>query len=198
MAWTLLIRHATVVDGSGAPAYRADVAVDGEVVAAIGSGLAGEAQRVIDASGLLLAPGFIDIHSHSDLFYFGCPAAESKVRQGVTTEVVGMCSFSPAPVDPRRKEATAAWIAQVGPRLEIEWRTFGEYLDRLRRAEPSINIVHFVGHGALRLAAMGAENRSPTADEQRSMERLLAEALDAGAFGYSTGLVYPPSAYSTT
>jgi N-acyl-D-aspartate/D-glutamate deacylase len=198
MGWSLLIRNGTVVDGSGTPGARADVALLGDRIAAVAPGLAGEARRVVDASGLLVSPGFIDMHSHSDLFYLGCPAAESKVRQGVTTEVVGMCSFSPAPVEPARKAELEAWIGAVGARLGVEWRTFGEYLDRLRRARPSINIVHCVGHGALRLAAIGPEHRPPSPDEQRRMERLLAEALDAGAFGYSTGLVYPPSVYAET
>jgi N-acyl-D-aspartate/D-glutamate deacylase len=198
MAWTLLIRNGTVVDGSGAPGYAADVAVEGDLITAIGPGLQGEAQRTIDAAGLMVAPGFIDIHSHSDLFYLGCPAAESKIRQGVTTEVVGMCSFSPAPVHPARKAVTAAWIGEIGSEVAVEWETFGQYLDRLRRARPSINIVHFVGHGALRLAALGPENRPPSPDEQQAMERLLEEALEAGAFGFSTGLVYPPSAYAAT
>ncbi len=92
MAWSLLIRNGTVVDGSGAPARAADVAVEGDRIAAVGPALAGEAARVIDAKGLMVAPGFIDIHSHSDLVYDKCPSAESKVRQGVTTEVVGAAS----------------------------------------------------------------------------------------------------------
>ncbi len=198
MAWSLLIRHGTVVDGSGAPGYPADVAVEGDAVAAVGPGLGGEAGRTIDASGLLVAPGFIDMHSHSDLFYLACPAAESKLRQGVTTEVVGMCSFSPAPVHPARKALAAGWIGEIGNRMAIEWESFGQYLDRLRQAGPSINIAHFVGHGALRLAAMGSDDRPPSPDEQRQMERLLAEALEAGAFGFSTGLVYPPSVFAAT
>ncbi|PYN10526.1 MAG: hypothetical protein DME06_13895, partial [Candidatus Rokuibacteriota bacterium] len=126
---------------------------------------------------------------HSDLFYLACPAAESKVRQGCTTEVVGMCSFSPAPVHPARKETVRAWAGGIGARLEVEWETFGQYLDVLRAARPSINVVHMVGHGALRLAALGPDDRAVTPDDLRAMERLLAEALDAGAFGYSTGLV---------
>ena len=198
MAWTLLIRNATVVDGSGAPGYAADVAVEEDRLVSMERRLTGEARRTIDAAGLTLAPGFIDVHSHSDLFYLGCPAAESKIRQGVTTEVVGMCSFSPAPVHPARKAVTAAWIGEIGSGMALEWETFAQYLDRLRQARPSINIAHFVGHGALRLCALGSENRPPSPDEQQTMERLLEEALEAGAFGFSTGLVYPPSTYAAT
>ena len=198
MAWSLLIRNGTVVDGSGAPARAADVAVEGDRIAAVGPNLAGEAARVIDAKGLMVAPGFIDIHSHSDLVYDKCPSAESKVRQGVTTEVVGMCSFSPAPVAPGRADLVQEWAGGIGGRIPITWNTFGEYLDHLRGLGPSVNIVQFVGHGALRLAAVGPAARPVTPDEQKEMERLLAEALDAGAFGFSTGLVYAPSVYGNT
>ena len=198
MAWSLLIQNGLVIDGSGAPAVRADVAVEGGRVAAVDAGLRGPAERTIDATGHYVTPGFIDIHSHSDLFYLACPAAESKVRQGCTTEVVGMCSFSPAPVHPARKETVRAWAGGIGARLEVEWETFGQYLDVLRAARPSINVVHMVGHGALRLAALGPDDRAVTPDDLRAMQRLLAEALDAGAFGYSTGLVYPPSVYAST
>ncbi|MFQ5829624.1 MAG: amidohydrolase family protein [Candidatus Methylomirabilia bacterium] len=198
MAWSLLIQNGTVLDGSGMPGVKADVALDGDRIVAVEPGLRGEAAHLLDASGLMVVPGFIDIHSHSDLFYYRCPAAESKIRQGVTTEVVGMCGFSPAPVHPARRAAVQAWIGEIGTEMALEWETFGQYLDWLRQAKPSINIAHFVGHGALRLAAVGAENRRPSPDEHVAMERLLAEALGAGAFGLSTGLVYPPSAYSTT
>ena len=198
MGWSLLIRNGTVVDGSGAPATAADVAVEGDRIAAVGRGLSGESARTIDATGLMVAPGFIDIHSHSDLVYDGCPSAESKVRQGVTTEVVGMCSFSPAPVAPGRREAVREWAGGIAGHMPIEWETFPEYLEHLRRLGPSVNIVQFVGHGALRLATVGADNRAPTLDEQSAMERLLAEAVEAGAFGFSTGLVYAPSVYAST
>src|SRR6059036_868634 len=198
MTWSLLIRNGSLIDGTGAPARRADVAVEGDRVVAVGSGLQGEARRVIDAGGHLVAPGFIDAHAHSDLFYFDCPAAESKLRQGCTTEVVGMCSFSPAPVSPASRDAVRAWAGGIGARLDIRWETFGQYLDLLRAATPSVNVVHFVGHGALRLATIGPENRPAGPDDLKAMERLVAEAMEAGAFGLSTGLVYPPSAYSTT
>ncbi len=198
MAWSLLLRGGLLIDGSGAPAAAADIAVEGDRIVAVAPRLSGEAARVLDATGHVVAPGFIDAHSHSDLFYFDCPSAESKVRQGCTTEVVGMCSFSPAPVHPARQGAVRGWANGLGATLDIRWETFGQYLEALRAARPSINTAHFVGHGALRLAAIGPENRPAGAEDLRAMERLLAEALDAGAHGFSTGLVYPPSAYSTT
>ena len=119
MVWSLLIRNGSLVDGTGAPARAADVAVAGDRIAAVGPGLQGEALRVIDAAGHVVAPGFIDAHSHSDLFYLECPSAESKVRQGCTTEVVGMCSFSPAPVHPARRDVMQAWAGGVGARLDL-------------------------------------------------------------------------------
>jgi N-acyl-D-amino-acid deacylase len=198
VAWSLLVKNGWVIDGSGAPRFQADVAVEGDRIAEIGPRLAGEATRTIDATGRVVAPGFIDAHSHSDLFYLGCPSSESKVRQGCTTEVVGMCSFSPAPIAPGRAQAVRDWAGGIGATVDFHWETFGQYLDVLRSVRPSINVVHFVGHGALRLAAIGPENRPVTPDDMRAMSRLLDEAMDAGAYGYSTGLVYPPSAYSVT
>jgi N-acyl-D-amino-acid deacylase len=198
VAWSLLIRGGTLIDGSGAPREGADVAVEGDRIAAIGPGLTGPAARVIEAAGHVVAPGFIDAHSHSDLFYFGCPSAESKIRQGCTTEVVGMCSFSPAPIAPGRAELVQNWAGGIGASVDFRWETFPQYLEALRARKPSINVVQFVGHGALRLATVGADSRPLTPEDLRAMERLLAEAMDAGAHGYSTGLVYPPSAYSAT
>src|SRR5262245_37079028 len=199
MAWSLLVRNGSLIDGSGASARVADVAVEGDRIVAIAPRLSGEASRVIDAAGHVVAPGFIDMHSHSDLFYFACPSAESKVRQGVTTEVVGMCSFSQAPLRPDQREIVQGWAGGIGAgSLDLRWESFAQYLDALRAVRPSVNVVHFVGHGALRIAALGFESRPAGADDMRAMERLLGEAMDAGAFGFSTGLVYAPSAYSDT
>ena len=121
------------------------------------------------------------------------------MRQGVTTEVVGMCGFSPAPVGAGRADAGARLDRRHRrPHAAITWQTFGEYLEHLRGLGPSVNVVQFVGHGALRLRHGGADNRPATPDEQSAMERLLAEALEAGAWGFSTGLVYAPSVYGST
>jgi N-acyl-D-amino-acid deacylase len=195
---SLLLRGGVVIDGTGAPRRPADVAIAGDRIAAVAPGLGAGADRVIDVSGLVVAPGFIDAHSHSDLFYFGCPSSESKVRQGCTTEVVGMCSFSPAPVGVSGSAAVRDWVGGLGGGVETRWATFGEYLDALRALRPSINVVQFVGHGALRLAAIGPENRAVTPGDMKTMRRLLDEAMDAGARGFSTGLVYPPSSFAET
>ena len=198
MTWSLLIKNGTVIDGSGAARGKADVAIAGDRIVAIAPQLPDHADRVIDATNLVVAPGFIDIHSHSDFFYEQCPSAESKIRQGVTTEVVGMCSFSPAPCTPESRHQVELAAHALGATLKVRWSTFDEYLDALEQAHPSINVVHFVGHGPIRYAAMGAENRAPNAAELDRMKALLAEAIDAGAFGLSSGLVYAPSAFAKT
>ena len=145
----------------------------------------------------MVAPGFIDMHSHSDFALLAYPSAESKIRQGVTTEVTGMCGFSPAPAPPGGG-LLREWAAFLSPQLDWGWTSFGSWLDRLRQAGLTGNVVHFVGHGTLRIAAMGFEQRPPTADEARHMAALLGEAMDAGAFGLSTGLIYAPSVYADT
>src|SRR3989475_10971182 len=198
LAWSLLVRNGSLIDGSGAPARAADVAVEGDRIVAVAPRLDGAAARTIDASGHVVAPGFIDMHSHSDLVYFACPSAESKIRQGVTTEVVGMCSFSQAPLRPDQREIVQGWAGGIGASLDWRWETFAQYLDALRAVRPSVNVAHFVGHGALRIAALGFEGRRAGDDGLKAMPRLLGEAMDAGAFGFSTGLVYAPSAYSDT
>ncbi|HLH96161.1 MAG TPA: D-aminoacylase [Xanthobacteraceae bacterium] len=199
MSWSLLVKNGTVIDGSGAARQKADVAIAGDTIAAVAPELPdANAARVIDAAALVVAPGFIDIHSHSDFFYAQCPSAESKIRQGVTTEVVGMCSFSPAPCVPESRRQVEAAAHSLGAKLEVRWSTFQQYLTALEELHPSVNVVHFVGHGPIRYAAMGAENRAPTRAELETMKSLLAEAIDAGAFGLSSGLIYPPSAFAGT
>jgi N-acyl-D-amino-acid deacylase len=198
MSWSLLIKNGTVIDGSGSVRKQADVAIAGDTIAAVAPQLPEHAERIIDATALVVAPGFIDIHSHSDFFYEQCPSAESKIRQGVTTEVVGMCSFSPAPCTLESRHQVEAAAHSLGATLEVRWSTFNEYLNALEQARPCVNIVHFVGHGPIRYAAMGAEKREPSAAELENMKSLLAEAMGAGAFGLSSGLVYAPSAFAKT
>lgn len=201
---SLLIRGGTVVDGGGGPARRADLLVEGSRIAAIADagshGSRFAAARVVDADGLVVAPGFIDMHSHGDFTLPSYPGALNSLCQGVTTEVIGNCGYSPAPVsdDPHRAEDQRAAGHGLGPHLDWSWRTFGEYLDRLAEVRPAVNCVPLVGHGMIRLAVVGSDDRQATAAELAGMAALVEDALTAGAWGMSTGLVYPPGSYAST
>jgi N-acyl-D-amino-acid deacylase len=186
----LLIRGGQVIDGNGTPARRADVAIRNGRITAVGDCEDREAQREIDASGQIVAPGFIDIHTHSDFTLPLNPLAESKVRQGVTTEVVGNCGYSTAPVLPGKAQALQDYLKAGAPWLDYEPRTFAQYLDGFPAT--SVNTVMQVGHATLRLMTMGLEARDPTASELSHMQQLLAEGLEAGALGMSTGLFTAP------
>ena len=192
----LLIRGGTVIDGTGAPRHRADVAVrDGRIVAVDEIGT-GSGARVIDATGRIVSPGFIDIHSHSDESVLINSALESTVHQGVTTVVGGNCGGASAPVMGLAAEELDRDIARYG--LARTWTSFGEYAAAIERSGTAINFSSLVGHGTLRMCVMGADDRPPTSGELAAMQALLAAALADGAMGLSTGLIYPPSAYGTT
>jgi N-acyl-D-amino-acid deacylase len=198
---TLLIRGGSVVDGTGAPAVQADIVIEGSWVLAVGPRASrATAGRVLDADGLVVAPGFIDMHSHADFTLPAYPDALNSLSQGVTTEVIGNCGFSPAPLaaDRERRDAQLAAGHGLGPGLDWAWRTFGDYLDRLDAARPAVNCIPLVGLGMLRLATVGADDRAATREELGTMRGLAADALAAGAWGMSTGLVYPPGSFAST
>ncbi len=189
----LLIRGAEVIDGTGAPGRRIDVAVRDGRISAVG-GPNRPARRVIEAPGAVLAPGFIDIHTHSDFTLPLNQRAESKIRQGVTTEVVGNCGFSVAPALGDRVELLRTYLAASAPWLPFQATTFAAYLDAFPAT--SVNTLMQVGHNTLRLMTTGMESRTPRADELALMERLLDEALEAGALGLSSGLFTAPGSYA--
>lgn len=190
----VLIQNATVVDGTGSPPFKADVAVADGRIDAVAPQIDGEAARTIDAADLHLAPGFIDAHTHSDLPLLADPKAQSKIRQGVTTEVIGNCGSSPAPLSGRAVEEARASVSLL--ELELTWQSFGEYLDRLRGT--AVNVVPQVGHNTVRGSVMGYDDAKPTPEQQQQMEQVVAEAMDQGARGLSTGLYYPPGFYADT
>jgi N-acyl-D-amino-acid deacylase len=198
MDFDLIIEHGRVVDGTGAPARSADVGIRGQEIAALGDLAGVPAARRIDATGSVVSPGFIDIHNHSDIELLADGRAESMIRQGVTTQVTGNCGLSPAPVhDAIREDLRKTLIGpDYGPAWT--WNTFGEFLDRLRAVPKATHVATLVGHGAIRAAAMGFADRHPTPAELQAMRRLTAEAMEAGAFGISSGLVYPPGLYCET
>jgi N-acyl-D-amino-acid deacylase len=182
----------TVFDGSGSPGRRADIGIQGNHIVAMGDLSDAEAVREIDVAGMVVAPGFIDVHTHSDFTLLINGRAESTVHQGITTIVTGSCGHGCAPIgDPDLARLNIlGYRSDWGPPLE--WQSFAEYLDQLRGQGVSVNVLSLVGHGALRLAVMGFAPRTATAEELSQMSALLADAMEAGAAGLSTGLEYPP------
>ena len=192
----LVIRNTSLIDGTGAPARPADVGVADGRISAIGDIPAGvDARREIDAGGRSLAPGFIDIHTHSDLSLVADGTGESKLLQGVTTEVVGNCSFAAFPIEPSRIDLHADHLARATTPIVPWWTDLDGYAAALEEAGLAINVAPLAGHGTLRVAAMGVDQRPATPEELARMERDLLTALDQGAFGMSTGLTHVPSSY---
>ncbi|MFJ9564415.1 amidohydrolase family protein [Streptomyces fuscichromogenes] len=200
----LVIRDADVVDGSGAPSYRADVVVDGGRIVSIVKEAAAagcqrpRAMRELDAEGLVLSPGFIDMHAHSDLALLRDPDHSAKAAQGVTLEVLGQDGLSYAPVDDRTlaevRRAIAGWNGS-GDDVDFDWRSVGEYLDRLDRGI-AVNAAYLVPQGTVRALAVGWEDRAATPAELDHMRRLVAEGMAQGAVGLSSGLTYTPGMYA--
>jgi N-acyl-D-amino-acid deacylase len=193
----ILFKNAKVVDGSGNPWFKADVAIEGSFIAGIGKGLKNPG-RIIDVEGLILSPGFVNIHGHSDSTLLMNPRAESLVMQGVTTEVVGNCGYSLAPLRDETKDLVIKNFPFPLEGLRISWHSLGEYLKAIESMQPSINVISLVGHGTIRLAVMGMDARSPTRSELEEMKALTAGAMEDGAFGISSGLAYPPGFFANT
>jgi N-acyl-D-aspartate/D-glutamate deacylase len=194
----IIIRGGTVVDGTGAPAVRADVGIRGKEIAVIGDLAGAEAAESLDAGGLHVSPGFIDMHAHSDLSLMEDPHGQSKIRQGVTTEVVGQCGFTPYPFTelfprPPASEMDTAFTARID---DFDWKDLAGYAARIARKGSSINICELIGHASVRAAVMGYDDRPPTPAELEAMRRLVAQGMEQGAFGFSTGLTLVPSAYA--
>jgi len=197
--YDILIENGRVIDGAGNPWFRADVGVVGDRIEAVGRLGGADAERRIDARGLIVAPGFIDIHSHSDYTVLIDPRVESKVRQGVTTEVVGNCGSSAAPMNQEVRAYRETYMrALLGEEFEFNWETMEDYLNLIDAGGASFNVVALVGQGTVRQNVMGHDDRPPTEQELEAMRRLVAEAMEDGAWGMSTGLIYPPSCYADT
>lgn len=192
----LIIRNGRVIDGTGSPSVYSDIGVKGDRIVQIGQ-VEGEAARTIDALNMVVAPGFIDMHSHSDLTRFDHPLDEIKLQQGVTTEVTGNCGLSPAPLSDRTAALLKSYGEPIIGRLEHDWNwsTFGDYMDELSKQDFSCNIVLCIGSGSLRIAAKGFEKGPLSADETGRVRQLLSEGLEAGAMGLSMGLMYTPECY---
>jgi N-acyl-D-amino-acid deacylase len=200
----LILRSGEVVDGTGAPRFVADVALEGERIAAVAPRLTAPARRELDIAGRIIAPGFIDLHSHSDLLFTLPEAAQrsllgGRLRQGITTELVGNCGYGPAPLAPEHLPLLQKVNGFITPDdVEWSWRSFAEYLATVEQRRPLLNMAALVSHGAVRVAAMGMKPDLPTPDEYQAMARLIRESMDQGAFGISYGLIYPPGQFART
>jgi N-acyl-D-amino-acid deacylase len=190
----LILRNATVIDGSGKSRYVADVAIAGDRIAGIGRFEHPDAP-VLDARGQVLAPGFIDSHTHDDGYLLAHPDMTPKVSQGITTVVTGNCGVSLAPLV---RDQVPQPLDLLGPPSLFRFGSFAAWLDALRAAPPAVNVIPLVGHTTLRVAAMSDTQRPATADEIATMRDLMEEAMQAGAFGMSTGTFYPPAAHAPT
>jgi len=190
----LLLRGGMVIDGSGNPGYRASVGVEDGKIVLLRTELA-NAKQVIDAHGLMVVPGFIDAHSHSDFVFFREPRPDMKLRQGVTTEIVGNCGSSSAPLLekslPYLDEHTPEAVTTLG-----KYATFGEYLERIQEHGLINNQAILVGHKLIRTAVLGMEARPASPQELDEMKDILSAALDEGAIGLSSGLLYPPMCFA--
>ena len=187
----VLLRGGTVIDGTGAPRFAADVRIEGERIVAVGAGLADEGAQVLDATGRIVAPGFIDVHTHDDYLAQSAPQMLPKISQGVTTVVTGNCGISLAPLVHANVPPPLNLLG--GPDKYI-YPTMAAYAAAVDAARPAVNVAALVGHSTLRVAAMGDPYRAATAAEQARMGELLREGMAAGATGLSSGVFYPPGA----
>jgi N-acyl-D-amino-acid deacylase len=198
MRYDLIIKNGIIIDGSGAPPFKADIGIVGDTIHSVKDLSGAEAESFINAKDLVVAPGFIDIHNHSDISIFEVPTADNYVLQGVTTIVIGNCGSSPAPLTDINRSEYIDMIKKVHPDVNITWSRFSEYLKALEELRPSINIAPLVGHGAVRSAVLGYEDVRSNDRDLEAMKELIREAMKAGAFGMSTGLIYVPSMFGDT
>ncbi len=196
----IVLANGRILDGCGNPWFWGDVGVREGRIAQIAPAGTLRGRETIDVGGRFVAPGFIDVHAHSDLSILVNRRAESAVRQGATTHIIGNCGMSPAPVDEDHLAEMRHYWSPISDQPEVtwEWRTFAQYLHTLEDGGLAINVGSLAGHAALRMAVVGLDARDPTPAELVRMQELLVEAMEAGAFGLSTGLVYPPGCFAST
>ena len=199
MRYDLGILQGRIVDGSGNPWYVADIGVAGKKIGKIGKIAKADCERVISANGNFVCPGFIDIHAHSDVAAIAFRGCDSTLRQGVTTHLIGNCGQGIAPLEePNIDLAITYWGEWASGLSDPKWRSFQEYLRVLGRGGLGHNMAVLQGHGPIRTAVMGASNRAPSKAELKRMKGFVEDAMKAGAFGLSTGLVYPPGCFAAT
>jgi N-acyl-D-amino-acid deacylase len=199
----IIIKNAEIIDGTGAPAYRGDTAIDGQQISEVGNLSHSDARHIIDAAGSVVAPGFIDMHSHADFSLPVWPTADSMIHQGITTAVVGQCGLSPAPLlNETREEVISALTGFFGEFVRDmpwhEWSSVEDYLAFLLRSGISLNILQLAGQGVIRASVLGFGEERANKDQMAKMRNLVDEAMADGAIGLSTGLIYPPGSFTIT
>lgn len=196
-SYDLVFKNLKIIDGTGAPAFYGDIGIKNDTIMHIGK-ISGQTLQEYDCNGLIAAPGFIDIHNHSDFSIFQEPAARNFTSQGVTTLVTGNCGVSGAPLTPKNKEMfEAEWIESSQDKLN-RWFHFSDFSLDLEKLKKSVNIAPLVGQGNIRGAVMGMENKKASTEQMSQMKQLLQESMESGCFGMSTGLIYDPGIHSDT
>lgn len=194
----ILIKGADIIDGTGRPAYKCDVAIQNNKIVKIGE-INEPAEKIIDAQGLVLSPGFIDVHGHSDMFAFVDPDRSSKLGQGITTEICGQCGLGPAPIGPEYINQYTSYFKSQGAPIYPEcnaFTSFGKYMDYMSKLTLGINMAYFIPHGTVRMAVMGLSPEKPTARQLDKMAELVDEGMKRGALGLSSGLMYAPGMFA--
>ncbi len=194
----LIIRNGKIIDGTGSPWYYGDIGISNGIIKKIGKLNHIESVETIDAQRQIVSPGFIDMHTHSDLVILDEPLIEAKVRQGITTDLLGQDGIAAAPLP---SEYVSPWKKNMAglngsPPIEWDWRTVGDYISKIEANKPSYNLAVLVPHGNIRMEVMGLDNRLATDQEIEKMQRVLRRSLDEGAVGLSTGLIYPPCCFA--
>ena len=197
------IVNGLIIDGTGNPGYAADVGIVGDQIIAIGDLSDATSRETVDASGKVVAPGFVDMHTHSDLAVLFDPLTNSKIFDGVTTEVVGNCGIGVAPVSEANRQLLIDYlgtrmIGNLPVKIELNWSSMAEYLDYVRRHPPALNVCALLAQGAVRIAVMGFDKQAPTNRQLSEMKSLVAAGMAEGAVGFSSGLIYMPGEFSTT
>lgn len=200
--YSLVIKSVRVVDGLGNPWYLADVGVQGEKIARVGRIAPAEAVKTIDGKKMVLAPGFIDMHSHSELIFLNerqPDFLEGRIRQGITTEIMGNCGISISPIEDEIKPVMEASVGWMTPeKVDWDWNSMGEFLDLLEKKEPIINVGTLTGHGAIRARVKGFAAGVSSSEEINKMQDFLKETFEQGSFGLSSGLIYAPGMFADT
>lgn len=194
----LIIRNGKIIDGTGSPWYYGDIGISNGIIKKIGKLNHIESVETIDAQRQIVSPGFIDMHTHSDLVILDEPLIEAKVRQGITTDLLGQDGIAAAPLP---SEYVSPWKKNMAglngtPPIEWDWRTVGDYISKIEANKPSYNLAVLVPHGNIRMEVMGLDNRLATDQEIKQMQRVLRRSLNEGAVGLSTGLIYPPCCFA--